>query len=269
MTFRFDEKTAVRRTNDNPLTYESTWSSSGELSIPAVRLYANAAIPYLIAVEDGILYRDGIELVEKGYGVFDCIAKYVTSDQQKPAVGQLKFSFSTTGGSFHITHSRSTVAKYPSTAVDYKQAINVRKNGNDLDIDGTDIIIPALKLSYTFTHPLGNVNEAFARTVASVTACCNSASFRGFQPGEVLFLGADGSDGTSAEAEVTYHFACESNLQDHIIGSITGINKDGHDLMWVNSKNDTASGKPTITPLGVYIERVYQRIDLKAALGWG
>lgn len=270
VAFRFDEKSGgSRKTATNPPTFESVFVAAGETNASFVRAYAASATPYLVAVDEAVLYRNDIQVQEQGHAVYWVTVQYVTQDQQKPAVGSIKFAFTTTGGSFHITHSRSTVAKYPSSSVDYKQAINVRKSGQDLNIEGTDIIIPALKLSYTFSHPLGIVNESFARTIAGLTGSSNSTTFRGFQPGEVLFLGADGSDGTNSEAEVTYHFACESNLQDLVIGAITGINKDGHDLLWVSSKDDTASGKPTVTPLGVYIERIYQRVDFRAALGWG
>jgi len=269
MTFRFNERPNSVRTTTNPPTYEKQYVAAGEFDANIVRAYAAQQVPQVVATEQGFLFLDDIAVQEQGQSVFYVTPRYVTQDAQKPPVGSMKFAFSTTGGSFHVTHSKSTVNRYPSTAVDYKQAINVRTNGNDLDIDGADIIIPALKLTYTFNHPQGFVNESHARNLASITGCVNDSVFRGFAAGEVLFLGADGSDGTNSEAEVACHFACESNLQALVIGAVTGIEKNGHDLLWVNSKKDTDSGKPTVVPLGVYIERVYRRVNLAAALGWG
>ena len=271
MTFRFNERPNSVRTTTNPPTYEKQYVAAGEADPTIVRAYAASATPSIVAVGEGILFRNDISVQEQGHKVFNVTVSYVTQDQQKPAVGSLKFAFSTTGGTFHITHSREHVQSYVAsgTAPDHKQAINVRKNGDDLDIDGTDIIIPALKLSYTFNHPLGVVNENHARNLASITGCVNSTTFRGFAAGEVLFLGADGSDGSNSEAEVTCHFAAESNLQSLVIGAITGISKDGHDLLWVESKKTVDSGKPVVQPLAVHIERVYRRVNLAAALGWG
>jgi len=274
MVFRFDEKPNSRRSSNNPASFETQYTAAGEVSAVLVRAYASNAVPYLVAQGNDILYLDNLDVQEQGYSVFTVTARWITQAQQekeggKGPVGSIRFSYSTTGGNFHITHSKSTVTKYPSTAKSHKQAINVRKSGQEYEIDGTDIIIPALKLSYTFSHPLGNINEQFARTIAGITGKVNSVAFRGFDPGEMLFLGSEGSDGTNAEAEATYHFACESNLQGLIIGSITGIDKQGHDLLWVESAQTTDAGKPVVAPLAVYIERVYERADFRAAFGWG
>jgi hypothetical protein len=143
----------------------------------------------------------------------------------------------------------------------------VKKDGGDLSVEGSDIVIPSLKLSYSIRRPQGVIDEEYARNIGRLTGKMNSTEFRGFDPGEVLFLGGTGPDGTNAEAEVTLQFAAEQNLQDLIIGAIDGIEKKGHDLLWVMWKDDVAGGKPTKAPLAVYVERVYEEADLAGLLG--
>lgn len=273
MTLRFDERPNARRTSVNPLTYETQYIAAGETDQGIIRAYAGSFTPLMVAVADGILFRDDIQVQEQGHRVHWVTVRYVTQDQQKPATGSVKFSFSTTGGTFHITHSKETVNSYKAgggAATDYKQAINAKlsDSGVGFDIEGADIIIPSLKFTVTVTHPRGFLNENHARNLASLTGKVNSATWHGFAAGEVLFLGADGSDGTNADAECTYHFACESNLTDLEYGSITGVDKDGHDLLWIETKKDVASTKPIPNVLAVRVERVYDRANFAAVLGF-
>jgi hypothetical protein len=266
VAFSFKERPGAARQTSNPPTFETEYVAAGIFDRPTVHATALSLIPTAVAVTEGILYRQDIDLKEAGAGLYYIRAPY---SRNNSTTGSIRFAFSTTGGSFHIKTSRESVARYPNTAEDFKQLINVKKSSGKFDVEGTDIIIPALKMSYTVKHPLGMVNEDFARAIAGVTSCCNSTVFRGFQPGEVLFLGADGSQGTDSEAEVTCHFAAEKNLQDLIIGDITGIEKNGHDFLWVTWEDDTVGGKPIAKPKAVYVERVYQRVDLATILGFG
>jgi hypothetical protein len=85
----------------------------------------------------------------------------------------------------------------------------------------------------------------------------------------VLFLGAEGSQGTDAETEVTYHFAAEKNLSGLVIGAISGIQKDGHDLLWLTWEDEvTPEGYPALKPRTVYVERVYERVNFAALFGF-
>lgn len=271
MPFRFNERPNSRRTGLNPPSYETQYIAAGEQDANIVRAYANSATPFIATVEGNILFRNDIVLQEQGLGIFYATISYGSTDEGnggKVPVGQVRFSFATTGGTFHITHSRATVAKYPGSAPDYEQAINVVKRDKDFDIEGTDIIIPALKMTYAVTHPLGVINESHARALAGVTGCVNSVQWRGFAAGEVIFLGADGEDGTNSEATINYHVACESNLAGLVYGSITGVTKAGHDLLWVEKKLDVVGGKPVVKVLAVRVEQVYRRVNLAAVLGF-
>ena len=221
----------------------------------------------IVAVTEGLLFRQNIEVREQGHALYYVTVPY---GQRKRETGEYSFRFSTTGGTLHITHSRETVEVYKPggstvTKDQHGQAIAVDKDNKP---QGTDIVIPACRLSYTFKHPAGVVNEALAVALARVTGTCNDGAWHGFEGGEALLLGADGSDGTEAEAEVTYHVAAEENLQDLVIANITGIAKDGHDFLWVWWEDDVKNDQVANKPRAVFVERLYRRINFTTSLGF-
>lgn len=266
--FRFTERPTSRRTTENPPTFEFIYRASGT-SPPNdnvfVHAFARGATPAVVALASGdILYRQDIQIQAEGYDVWTVTVPYAEKGD-KPPTGQWTFNFDTTGGSFHIKASKATVNSYGTSPPNYKQLIGV--NGDD--VEGADIVIPALKINVTYSHPLGVVTIALAKTLARLTSKVNSTTFLTFDAGEVLYLGSTGSDGTNSAAEVGYAFACSENLQNQIVGAITGIQKDGWDLAWIKWKDDVDADLPVKVPEFVYIERVYERVNLAAALGFG
>jgi hypothetical protein len=236
--------------------------AAGEFDAAVVNAYAYAATPAVVAVLEGILYRQDIRTDPAGFGVYHISVPY---GPRKYETGSFRFSFDTTGGTIHIKASKQTVAKYPPTAPDHKQLIGVHGD----EVDGADVVIPALKISVHFKHPMAVVTIPFAKQLARYTGKSNSDFFLTCNPGEVLFLGATGSDGTDCEAEVNYQFAFSENLQNQVIGAISGINKDGWDVAWIAYKDAVDGNKPVKQPEFIYVERVYDRIPMALALGFG
>lgn len=278
--FRFDERVGQRRINSNPPTYETQYVAAGIGNSGAVRTFALGAIPALVATNEGILVRKAVDVAEQGFELFHVTARYSTKEEEAtrtlPAAGDWTFSFSTTGGTVHITHSLSTVDQYRiagAPARNWFGGINVRTQGQRTEPEGADIIIPALKLTYKIRHPQGVLNEASARLLARNTAAVNDDEWHGFQPGELLLLGADGSDGSTSEAELSIHMAAEENLVGHVIGAIQGIEKQGHDLLWLWWEQETepdgaAADRPAPKLIGCNVERMYRRISFAALLGF-
>ncbi len=52
---------------------------------------------------------------------------------------------------------------------------------------------------------------AYKSTLFFLTACVNSDGFKGFAPGEVLFLGASGTQRGQEDWEITFKFAASPN----------------------------------------------------------
>ena len=260
---RFEERPKSGRSSVSPPTLTKEYFLSGIEDDYIANAYAASAIDSSVNVPQGVLWRQDIQLDHEGHALYGIT---VTYGKDKRDTGSFKFSFDTTGGTVHITSSKETVGKFPANAADHKQTIGV--NGDN--VDGADIIIPALKMNYSFKHPAGMVTEAKARYLASVTGMTNSVMWHGFQPGELLLLGATGSDGTDAEAEVNYSVAASANVlaPGLTIGGIANIVKKGHQLAWIAYKSADDGGKAATQPLAVYIERVYDEIDFFAALGF-
>lgn len=179
------------------------------------------------------------------------------------------FTFDTSGATVHITQSKTTEA-YPPTAPKYNGAIGVDNDGN---INGVDITVPTL--NFTETHILNHskVNTRYKQKVAYLTGKVNNSRFRGFDAGEVLFLGATGSrTGTEKDDpwEVTFRFAVSENSLNLNVGGIIVPKKRGWDYMWVRYADTLANDKKSVVkkPVAVYIEQVYEKEDFgKLGLG--
>lgn len=219
--------------------------------------------PASVSTPQGTLFRADIKVDPNGWNNWLVTVPY--EKNPKPPQGQWTWSFDTTGGSFHIKASKQTVARYPPGARNHQQLIGV----HDKEVDGADIVIPAMKINAEYSHPLGVVTLQFAKHIRNQTGKVNSTTMFTMPAGEVLFLGGAGSDGTNAEAKVSYHFACEENLQGLVVGTIAGIQKDGWDISWIQWKDAVDANRPVRIPEAVYIERVYDRVDLASALGFG
>ena len=271
MPFSFEERPNSRQKTSNPPSLVMEYVADGEFDQAIVTAFAHAATPAIQAVVEGVLYRQDLKVAPQGHKLFYVTVPY---GPRKNETGSWRFSFDTTGGSIHITNSKQHIARFPNTATDFKGAINVKESGGKLEVEGADIVIPALKHIYHVKHPMAVITEAYSRYLASITGMVNSDVWHGFQPGEALFLGATGSDGTDVEGEVQYQIAAQQNASGLTIGDIAGIAKKGHELAWISYKDyeDTTSdpGKtlPGKKPKAVYVERVYDTTAFGAALGF-
>lgn len=261
--FQFEEMPDSRSATANPPTATLRYRASGDGAETAsfVHSFAYNATPAILATVWGNLFRDDIKLEPRGWKLWTVTVPYGKNVTPRES---WTWSFDTTGGSFHIKASKGTVNRY-GTAPDCKQLIGVHEN----EVDGADIVIPALKINVNYKHPQGELTLDHAYTIANLTGMVNDGPMLRRAAGEVLFLGGTGSDGTQAEAEAGYQFAISANLQSQVVGAISGINKDGWDIAWIRWIDAIDNGLPVKQPMGVYIERVYHRVDLAAALGFG
>ncbi len=239
----------------------------GTASENEANAYAAASTPFIVTAIEGVLYRADIECQRTAYNQWDVTVPY---DRINRRLGEFTFDFDTTGGKIHITNAKAEVRRYPAaTAPDQFGAIAV--DGDE--VKGTEIIVPALKVNIQYKHPAGVVTMAYAKFLAGITGTVNSDDFLSFAPGEVLFLGASGSDGTNAEAAMNYSFAMSANASGLNIGGISGVVKKGWEVAWIRYHDTitSADGKdnPTRVAKYVYIDRVYEEINMTLALGFG
>jgi hypothetical protein len=187
----------------------------------------------------------------------------VTGEVQKP-----EFAFDTAGGSQHITQSLATDA-YPKQSLpphpnypppDHKGAIGFA-NGN---VEGCDIITPVYRFTETYFKDDAFVTPAYKLLVFSLTGKVNSEFFKGFAPGECLFLGVSGRKRGQGDWSLAYTFAATPNAEGLEIGDITGIAKRGWDYIWVRYAQGTDEDAHSVIPMpqAVYVEQVYVYADL-------
>jgi hypothetical protein len=228
---------------------------------------AMASTPAIVSTAFGVLYRQDVRVSRAAYNQWMVEVPY---GQRQNETGEWTWSFDTTGGTVHITQAKEEVRRYPAaTAPDQLGAIAV--DGDE--VKGVEIVIPAMKINVEYSHPLGVMTLAKAKFLANITGTVNSTPFLTFAPGEVLFLGANGADGTTSDAKVGYQFAMSANADSMTIGAVVGVAKRGWEVAWIRYQDTitSADGKdqPTRVAKYVYVDRVYEVIDMAAALGFG
>lgn len=262
MSFRFTERRDSRASTTTPPTYLARYIAAGSNDPSFVKAYAAGLTPEVVATAEGILYRENISVMPRGYNSIDVEIAY-GSRQNK--TGEYRLSFDTQGGTVHLTNSRQTVASYGTSPPDHKQAIGVEGD----DVKGVDVVIPALVVNVHFKHPLGVITLDRIKTFAQYTGSVNSAPFLSFATGEVLFLGCRGTEGSDTETEIEYSFAMSQNISNLTIGDLTITEKQGHDYLWIAYKPAVSNNRAAQQPEFGYVERIYPRADLATVLGFG
>ncbi len=221
----------------------------------AAAVYLNASVPIFYA---GAWLQD-IQIKPQGNGLFYVTCPYGPAPRWP---GSIKISFHTTGGTVHISASREMVAKYGTSVPD---TVLIGQDGA-----GAEITVPVQMRSYTFNYPFGIVTEVSMDYWEDLTGAVNSATWHYRPAGEVLFLGAEGETTIDADSNssVTFQFAMSRNKTGQTIGSISGIAKEGHDLIDIHTKTEVVSSQDVQTEKYVYIQRVYERLNFTTYLGF-
>jgi hypothetical protein len=192
-------------------------------------------------------------------------------------------SFDTGGATQHITQALAVGEgesldfefRYPSEAANQSGAIGV--DGDS--VQGVDIVVPQLTWTENYDVPWQYVTTSYIKSLSSLTGTVNDASFRGFDDGEVLFMGASGSQQWDSDKgdgpwSLSYKFVASANQGTGksypaiTIGTITGIAKDGHDYLWVRYEDSVSQNALIKLPKAVYVNRVYRRASFNG-LGIG
>jgi hypothetical protein len=199
--------------------------------------------------------------------------------RQAVAGQSFSWSFNTTG------QTQTVQMALTQTATSLITGANPPENiGNQIAVDqdgvpqGVDIVAPKLEFSETHTIAASVVETttggigSWVRGLSAATGKVNSDTFRGFSPGEVLFLGASGSRQGDVY-EITFQFACSPNIAALPLktydasgqieagsGAGTTIAKGGHEYVWfLFQKSEDATTK-LVTPISssVFVATVYE-----------
>lgn len=262
MTYYCEEVPDSRSITMNPPTARTKWVLEGEFESSVVSSLALSLTPPLWAHPLGLLYRQDVAIDPIGHKLWNFTVPY---GQRKREAGSYRIEFDTMGGTIHVSGGKH-INVYPSTGDSHNGLIGV--NGDN--VDGADIVIPAMKIVVHFKHPAGVITPTQIKNLSRLSGAVDTTGFLDWSPYETLFLGAAGIEGSDVETEIAYHFGMSENLIDVSIAGISGITKAGWDVAWIKWKDAVSdNNKPIKEAEYVNVVRVYKERALAALLGFG
>lgn len=165
-------------------------------------------------------------------------------------------SFDCGGGTKHLLYSFGQRKVYGDK--DAGGAIGWNgKSGDDCEIAGVDVPTAQLRETYTKQMRIGKLTTAFKRKVAALVGKVNSGSFKGWNAGEVLFLGMSYSTPAKKAKKVTvsFNFAIQPNESGVKVAG-KSVTKKGFEYVWAISKTVASSGTPKLEVEGIYVDQV-------------
>jgi hypothetical protein len=248
----------------------------GAADADAARTAVLAAAPTVM----GTLVRGkgGADVEPLGPSLWAGRVDYVPYDQAATPPGGYSFSGSTGGGSQRIMAAKagqttSYAAGGTGTAEDYHGAIGIRREGNALNVEGVVVTVPVFRFTVTRYIAAVDMTTAHLTAAYACTGRVNSAAFSvslndvgdlTFAAREVLLLSVDPQERPEqADWVVTYQFAAQPNQTDQAIGTITGIDWTGWDVVDVvfEEVKDPTTGLMVKVPSAVYVHQVYDGAD--------
>ena len=257
MAIIVDEKFDSRETTDDKaeLLYFVKGTDDNVEAIAALK----AAAPL---THDGKV-RDECSIEWLGLEEWLATVVYLSSSLQQPTApqtGESVFSFDTGGGTQHITQAISHVASYVlagKTAEDFKGAIGVGGDGDNITVEGVEIVVPVYNFAETHYMDDSLVTMDYRLGLVDLTGKTNLAPFRNIAAGDVLFLGASGSKRGGGDWEITFRFAASPTKTNIAVGDITVPKKEGWQYMWVRYATKRGSKRYVRQPIQVCIDKVY------------
>lgn len=175
-------------------------------------------------------------------------------------------SFDCGGGSRHMTHSYDQRRVYGEKNAGGAIGWN-GKSGAEMAIAGIDVPTAQLRETYSKVMRLSRITTAFKRKVAKLVGKVNSCAFKGWNKGEVMFLGMSYSSPAkrSTKVNVVFNFAIQPNEEVTICGK--KISKNGFEYAWGLSRTEAdENGVPRAVVDAIYVDEVC-RYDSFSALG--
>lgn len=165
-------------------------------------------------------------------------------------------SFDCGGGTKHLLYSFGQRKVYGDK--DAGGAIGWNgKSGDDCEIAGVDVPTAQLRETYTKPMKISKLTTSFKRKVASLVGKVNSGSFKGWNAGEVMFLGMSYSTPAKKAKKVTvsFNFAIQPNESGVKVAG-KSVTKKGFEYVWAISKTVASSGTPKLEVEGIYVDQV-------------
>lgn len=275
---RFESANATLTNKSGSVT--SRWITRGPVTEDEAiyELRNTTPVAYVLGFER--LVRTSIAVSKLAPTIWQAEVTYEADDSPNAKESNdFDFRFSTTGATAKKTLSETTVSRHwlwsmSNMPPDLGKLIGAQ-NGK---VEGVDAVIPKLEFSVTAYYPPARVTMDWVKNLARATGRTNNVSWLSYEPGELLFLGADGSGPVDTLAgpqqkpvQITLNFAASENRDDLVIG--TGnpekISKKGWEYLWVRYERVRESGLEYPIPVHAYVERIYPELDFTSFFGFG
>ena len=142
----------------------------------------------------------------------------------------------------------------------------------DGQAEGVDVPVPVMVFSETAIRDGEDDILPYLKTLRDLTGRTNAEPFRGFEAGEVLFMGSQGSKTGKGHWRITYHFHVGENRTDLSFGTpdpfaadavISVPEKGAWDYLWIWYKPvaDSTGGALLAKPGLVHVAKVIESAD--------
>ena len=216
------------------------------------------------------LYRNEIHGEMVGPDAWDITLEYGTVPPPAwNSTGQTipEWSFSIDEETVHYTQSLDTVQSYAAsgTATDHKGAVNVQPDGSVAGYDTTESV---LSWTETLYLPWGMWGPTYLGILQDTAGRFNSTTFRIWPAGELLLRRVRGRPAGASYVQIEFDFQRSPNATGVTIGDITGVDKRGWDLLWIEYEpvEDTTSKGIAGRPKYVHVEQVKYSADFNNLL---
>ena len=163
-------------------------------------------------------------------------------------------NFDCSAGTKHMTQAIEQTCVYAGSgeskdSSDEASAVPIGWNGKDgseSEAAGVDISIGELRETYTKTMSKSKVTgTSWKRKVAELVGKVNSGSFKGWNAGEVMFLGCSYSAPSkdSKKVSVNFHFAIRLNESKATVAGQNIGSKKGFEYLWALTDDEVRDGE--------------------------
>lgn len=163
-------------------------------------------------------------------------------------------NFDCSAGTKHMTQAIEQTCVYAGSgeskdSSDEASAVPIGWNGKDgseSEAAGVDVSIGELRETYTKTMSKSKVTgTSWKRKVAELVGKVNSGSFKGWNAGEVMFLGCSYSAPSkgSKKVSVSFHFAIRLNESKATVAGQNIGGKKGFEYLWALTDDEVRDGE--------------------------
>ena len=163
-------------------------------------------------------------------------------------------NFDCSAGTKHMTQAIEQTCVYAGSgeskdSSDEASAVPIGWNGKDgseSEAAGVDVSIGELRETYTKTMSKSKVTgTSWKRKVAELVGKVNSGSFKGWNAGEVMFLGCSYSAPSkgSKKVSVSFHFAIRLNENKATVAGQNIGSKKGFEYLWALTDDEVRDGE--------------------------